>query len=81
MLVNNVSVYRLVCPFCLRRLARVKSRTNQSPYRGDYLFCPCGGVSLLADRSGKKSSRTRAWRLRKPTPQERLRIAVLKHIH
>jgi hypothetical protein len=81
MLINDVGKYRLACPFCFRRIAHLASRTNQSPYRGDYLFCPCGEAGVLADRSSKKSSRSRAWRVRKPTPQERVRIAVLKRVN
>jgi hypothetical protein len=81
LLVNNVSAYGLICPFCERKIARVRSRFNQSPHNGDYLFCPCGGSGVLCDRAPKKSSRARKWRVRKPTPQERVRIAVFKHVH
>jgi hypothetical protein len=70
---NDISEYNLSCPFCRRFIAKVRSHEDQSPHRGDYLFCPCGNVGVLADRK----SHWWGWHVRKPTPAERVRIASL----
>jgi hypothetical protein len=73
MLENDVSDYNLSCPYCRRYIAKVRSSEDQSPYHGDYFFCPCGQVGVLGDRTSHKWG----WHVRKPTPSERVRIAAL----
>jgi hypothetical protein len=73
MLENDVSSFNLTCPFCRRYISKVRSSGDQSPHRGDYLFCPCGGIGVLGDRTTHKWG----WHVRKPTPAERIRIKGL----
>jgi hypothetical protein len=69
---NDVSEYNLVCPFCGGKIRSVASREDQSPHRGDYLFCAaCGGIGILTDRTMYR----RGWCVRKPTRAESYRIA------
>jgi hypothetical protein len=80
MLENDVSHFNLSCPFCWRKILKVRSCEDQSPYRGDYLFCPCGNVGVISDRKFNRWG----WHVRKPTPKERMRILVFaraQHAH
>jgi hypothetical protein len=74
MLENDVSSFNLTCPFCYRKISRVRSAGDQSPHRGDYLFCTCGRVGVLADRRSHRWG----WYVRRPTPSERMRIAAMR---
>jgi hypothetical protein len=73
MLENDVSNFNLTCPFCYRKIHKVRSQSDQSPYRGDYLFCSCGKVGVISDRKFNKWG----WHVRRPTPKERMRIVTL----